>query len=177
MSSAVWKGWWSYQCHDRSHLPWVRRRLCSHTCCVFPNPQTPGSLFSIWTITISCTQHHQLNNRVTSWTVFLSIDSYLTSTRVVCLFVCLFVFKDFIYLFMREAETSAEGEAGSPGEPDAGLNPGIPGSHPEPKADVQPLSHPGIPGLFCLFLIFVCNHLFFHVPLFLLPIPYSFFFF
>ena len=29
-------------------------------------------------------------------------------------------------------------------EPDAGLDPRTPGSHPEPKADVQPLSHPGI---------------------------------
>ena len=29
------------------------------------------------------------------------------------------------------------------GEPDEGLNPGILGSQPEPKADTQPLSHPG----------------------------------
>ena len=27
-------------------------------------------------------------------------------------------------------------------EPDAGLDPGTPGSHPGPKADAQPLSHP-----------------------------------
>ena len=26
-----------------------------------------------------------------------------------------------------------------------GLDPGTPGSRPEPKADAQPLSHPGIP--------------------------------
>ena len=32
-------------------------------------------------------------------------------------------------------------------EPDAGLDPGTPGSHPEPKGDAQPLSHPGTPGL------------------------------
>ena len=44
----------------------------------------------------------------------------------------------------REAE--AEGEAGSR-EPDAGLDPRTPGSRPEPKADAQPLSHPGIPGV------------------------------
>ena len=43
----------------------------------------------------------------------------------------------------REAETQAEGEAGSLHEPDAGLDPRIPGSQPEPKADAQPLSHPG----------------------------------
>ena len=28
-----------------------------------------------------------------------------------------------------------------------GLDPGTPGSHPEPKADTQPLSHPRIPVL------------------------------
>ena len=31
------------------------------------------------------------------------------------------------------------------GEPDAGLDPKTPGSHPEPKADAQLQSHPGIP--------------------------------
>ena len=30
-------------------------------------------------------------------------------------------------------------------EPDAGLDPGTPGSCPELKADAQPLSHPGVP--------------------------------
>ena len=30
-------------------------------------------------------------------------------------------------------------------EPYAGLDPRTPGSHPEPKADAQPLSHPGAP--------------------------------
>ena len=43
-----------------------------------------------------------------------------------------------------EAETQAEGEAGLCREPDAGLDPRILGSHPEPKADAQPLSHPGV---------------------------------
>ena len=32
-------------------------------------------------------------------------------------------------------------------EPDARLCPGTPGSCPEPKADAQPLSHPGGPRL------------------------------
>ena len=31
------------------------------------------------------------------------------------------------------------------GEPDVGLDPGAPGSHPGLKAGAQPLSHPGIP--------------------------------
>ena len=45
----------------------------------------------------------------------------------------------------KEAEIQAEGEAGSLQEPDGGLDPGTPGSHPELKGDAQPLSHPGVP--------------------------------
>ena len=46
----------------------------------------------------------------------------------------------------REAETQAEGEAGSMHrEPDVGFNPGAPGSRPGPKAGTKPLRHPGIP--------------------------------
>ena len=43
----------------------------------------------------------------------------------------------------REAETQAEGEAGS--MQGARLDPGTPGSCPGPKAGAKPLSHPGIP--------------------------------
>ena len=44
-------------------------------------------------------------------------------------------------------EGRGRGEADSPlgGKPDARLDPRIPGSRPELKADAQPLSHPGIP--------------------------------
>ena len=35
----------------------------------------------------------------------------------------------------REAETQAEGEAGSCGEPDVGVNPKTPGSRPESTAE------------------------------------------
>ena len=47
----------------------------------------------------------------------------------------------------REAQTQAEGEAGSIPcrEPDVGLDPGSPGSHPGPQAGAKPLSHPGCP--------------------------------
>ena len=48
----------------------------------------------------------------------------------------------------REAETQAEGEAGSMHrEPDAGFDPGSPGSCPGPKAGAKLLCHPGIPRL------------------------------
>ncbi|XP_048959102.1 mitogen-activated protein kinase 8 isoform X7 [Canis lupus dingo] len=51
----------------------------------------------------------------------------------------------------REAETQAEGEAGSMHwEPDVGFDPGSPGSRPGPKAGAKPLRHPGIPTLFSL---------------------------
>ena len=33
-------------------------------------------------------------------------------------------------------------------EPDAELDPRTPGSCPEPKADAQPLSHPGVPRFY-----------------------------
>ena len=46
----------------------------------------------------------------------------------------------------REAETQAEGEAGSVHrEPDVGFDPESPGSRPGPKAGAKPLRHPGIP--------------------------------
>ena len=52
---------------------------------------------------------------------------------------------------MRDTEENAETEAGSlHWEPDEGLNPRTPGSHPEPKADAQPLSHPGPPKFYFL---------------------------
>ena len=44
----------------------------------------------------------------------------------------------------RAAEAQAGGEAGCLGEPDVGLDPGSPGSCPEPKADALTLSHPGV---------------------------------
>ena len=46
----------------------------------------------------------------------------------------------------REAETQAEGEAEFCSEPDVGLDPRTPGSHPELKADAQPLNHQVSPG-------------------------------
>ena len=48
----------------------------------------------------------------------------------------------FLNLFMRDTEREKQAPCG---EPSAGLNPGTPVSHPEPKADTQWLSHPGAP--------------------------------
>ena len=54
----------------------------------------------------------------------------------------------------REAETQAEGEAGSMHrEPDMGFNPGSPGSCPGPKAGAKPLRHTWIPLLGFIFVI------------------------
>ena len=69
--------------------------------------------------------------------------------------MALFFFFKIIYLRERNrahrheqgGEAEAEGEADSllSREPDMGLNPGIPGSQPEPKAAAQPLSPPRRP--------------------------------
>ena len=57
------------------------------------------------------------------------------------------------YLFMREAETQAEGEVGSLGEPDEGLNPRT-WDHTLSQRQM-PLSHPGISfvSTLCIFQI------------------------
>ena len=44
-------------------------------------------------------------------------------------------------------------------EPDEGLNPGTPGSHPGPKAGARPLSHPGIPFIWQLILLALASTL------------------
>ena len=66
----------------------------------------------------------------------------------------LIFFKDFIYLFMRDPERERERQSHRQREmqapcrePDVGFDPGTPGSRPGPKADVQLLSHPGVPTL------------------------------
>ena len=53
----------------------------------------------------------------------------------------IFFFHDFIYLFLRdtEAQTQAEGEAGSLRGAQCGTPSQDPGSCPEPKANAQPL--------------------------------------
>ena len=60
-----------------------------------------------------------------------------------------FLKKDFIYSWEREreweAETQAEGEAGSPQGAQCRTQSQTPGSCPEPKAAAQLLSHPDIP--------------------------------
>ena len=47
----------------------------------------------------------------------------------------------------REVETQAVGEAGSLQGAQCGIRSWIPGSCPEPKADIQPLSHTGVSRL------------------------------
>ena len=58
----------------------------------------------------------------------------------------------------REAETQAEGEAGSMHrEPNVGFDPGSPGSRPGPKAGAKPLRHPGIPKMTSVHLYKTCK--------------------
>ena len=53
----------------------------------------------------------------------------------------------------RERQRHRQREKQAPcREPDEGLDLRTPGSRPDPKADAQTLSHPGVPGLFIHFL-------------------------
>ena len=58
----------------------------------------------------------------------------------------LFLFlKKILFIHERHREkTQAEGEAGSLWGPNVELHPRTPASRPEPMADAQPLSHPGV---------------------------------
>ena len=55
------------------------------------------------------------------------------------------------YLFIHETERERqrhrqrEEKQALCREPNVGLYPGTPGSHPEPKTDAESLSHPGVP--------------------------------
>ena len=62
------------------------------------------------------------------------------------------IFKKRFYLFIHERHTERGRDRGRGREkqapcrePDTGLDPGTPGSRPEPKAGAQPLSYSGIP--------------------------------
>ena len=69
------------------------------------------------------------------------------------------------YLFIRDRQRERERqrrEKQAPcREPDAALDPRTPGSSPGPKADAQPLSHPGIPKIVFLKVKFYFYFLFF----------------
>ena len=66
--------------------------------------------------------------------------------EVLNFFFCFIFIYDRHTVREREAETQAEGEAGSMHrEPDVGFDPGSPGLRPGPKAGTKPLRHPGIP--------------------------------
>ena len=65
----------------------------------------------------------------------------------------IYIFKDFIYLFMRDTQRERQRhrqreKQAACREPDVGLDPGTLGSRSELKADGQPLSHPGVPYSF-----------------------------
>ena len=58
----------------------------------------------------------------------------------------IFLKKLFIHERHRERQRHRQREKQTPHrEPDEGPDPRTPGSHPEPKADAQPRSHPGAP--------------------------------
>ena len=70
----------------------------------------------------------------------------MSALKLIKLFPFFLRFYLFIHERERESQRHRQKEKQAPcREPDAGLDPGTPGSCPEPKADAQPLSHPGVP--------------------------------
>ena len=69
--------------------------------------------------------------------LFFRIDAVFTINFILFFLRILFI--------QREAETQAEGETGSSQGARYGTRSRTLGSHPEPKADARPLSHPGVP--------------------------------
>ena len=56
------------------------------------------------------------------------------------------IFKNILFMRDTERQRHRQREKQAPcEEPDVGLDPRATGSHPLPKADPQPLSHPGVP--------------------------------
>ena len=54
----------------------------------------------------------------------------------------------------RERQRHRQREKQAPcKEPNVGPDPGSPGSHPEPKANAQPLSHSGVPIFYKYYII------------------------
>ena len=73
--------------------------------------------------------------------------TYISNTFSITSEVQIFL-KDFIYLFINERQRGRDRqrEKQTPlGEPDVELDPRTLGSQPEPKANAQPLRHPGAP--------------------------------
>ena len=61
-------------------------------------------------------------------------------------FISFFFFLKILFIYSGETQRERQREKQDPlREPNVGLDPMTPGSLPEPKADVYPLSHPGAP--------------------------------
>ena len=79
------------------------------------------------------------------------MSAYLKFWRTTSYFLKIPLFKNILFMYSwethRERQRHRQREKQAPcGETDAGLDLRTQGSHPEPKADAQSLSHPGIPN-------------------------------
>ena len=93
--------------------------------------------------------HEQQRKSIKSQNI--NIKTHLLGISMVFLLVLSFFFFFFKILFMRDTERDrqrhGQREKQAPcREPNVGLNPRSPRSGPRLKADVQPLSHPGVPS-------------------------------
>ena len=84
------------------------------------------------------------------------MQCFLTDRTFFTLIYLQILFYFLRYLFIHEGHRHRRSEQQAPhGEPDAGLHPRTLGSQPEPKADAQPLSHPGAPIMYNIYLSFI----------------------
>ena len=97
--------------------------------------------------------HESVENQLAVWNLQTKSIVYHIVNCVLHIFHISTFLKDFIYLFMRDRERQRhrQREKQAPcREPDGGLSPRTLGSRPGPKADAQPLSHPGGPVKFII---------------------------
>ena len=86
--------------------------------------------------------HNVVNNQLLMIQLFLTLNHLLRGVNSLTDFFFLR-----FYLFIHERHRQREKQAPC-SEPDVGLDPASPGSHPGLKANAKPLSHQGIPFFF-----------------------------
>ena len=87
----------------------------------------------------------QTSTHISSNDLFPKLQTQISNDLLVT-FTQVFFLRFYLFIHERERQRPRQKEKqGASREPYVGLDPGTPGSHPEPKADAQLLSHPGIP--------------------------------
>ena len=128
----------------------MRRVTHSSPALIYPKEKDVGTIFLFqwvgYRLLLRRSQSRELRSMdglsQIGWITGLGLLKYVLYSK------CTFFLKIrlFIHERHRRRQRHRQREKQAPSkEPDVGLNPWAPGSHPEPKANAQPLSHPGVP--------------------------------